>query len=51
MCTRETAFSMELLKKVDVECLIGQMSYKQSAEMFNSYHGYEYTDYELEQKR
>ena len=51
MCTRETGFSIQLLKKLDVECLIGQISYKQSAEIFNSYHGYEYTDYEQEQKR
>lgn len=41
MCSRETAFSMEILKKFDIECLIGQISYKQCAEIFNNYHGYE----------
>jgi len=51
MCSRETAFSMKLLHKLDMECLIGQISYKQSAEIYNSWHGYECTDSELEQKR
>ena len=41
MCSRETAFSMEILRRFDVECLIGQISYKQSAEIYNSYNGYE----------
>ena len=41
MCSRESAFSMEILKKFDSECLIGQISYKQCAEIFNNYHGYE----------
>lgn len=41
MCSRETAFSIEILKKFDMECLIGQISYKQSAEIYNSYHNYE----------
>lgn len=41
MCSRESAFSMEILKKFDSECLIGQISYKQCTEIFNNYHGYE----------
>ena len=41
MCSRETACSMEILRRFDVECLIGQISYKQSAEIYNSYNGYE----------
>lgn len=41
MCSRETAFSIEILKKFDMECLIGQISYKQCAEIYNSYHEYE----------
>ena len=41
MCSWETAFSVEILKKYDVECLIGQVSYMQCADIYNSYHGYE----------
>ena len=41
MCSRETGFSVEILKKFDMECLIGQISYKQCAEIYNSYHEYE----------
>ena len=44
MCSRETAFSTEILRRFDIECLIGQVSYKQAAEIFNCYHGYEYKD-------
>jgi len=51
MCSRETAFSLEILKRFDMESLIGQISYKQSAEIYNSYHGYELDELELEQKR
>ena len=39
--SRETAFSTGMLKKLDVEILIGQMSYKQKADIYNYYHGYE----------
>jgi len=46
MCSRETAFSTEILRKFDIECLIGQISYKQAAEIFNCYHGYECDDEE-----
>ena len=41
MCSRETGFSIEILKKFDAECLIGQISYKQSADIYNHYNGYE----------
>ena len=41
MCSRETAFSIQILRRFDAECLIGQISYKQSAEIYNSYNGYE----------
>ena len=39
--SRETAFSTEMLKKLDVEILIGQLSYKQKADIYNNYHSYE----------
>jgi hypothetical protein len=35
MSTRETGFQMELLKKFDAEILIGQVSYKQRADIYN----------------
>ena len=43
MCSRETGFSMKLLKRFDSECLLGQISYKQSTEIYNDYHGYNST--------
>jgi len=46
MCSRETAFSTEILRRFDIECLIGQVSYKQAEEIFNYYHGYEQNDLE-----
>lgn len=39
MSTRETAFCMELLRRLDKEILIGQISYKQRAELYNDIHG------------
>lgn len=36
--TRETAISLSLLKRLDVEVLIGQISYKQRAEIYNEVH-------------
>lgn len=40
MSTRETAISMKLLRMLDKEILIGQVSYKQRAEIYNDVHGY-----------
>ena len=40
MSTRETAFSMDMLHRLDKEILIGQISYKQRAEIYNDVHGY-----------
>ena len=34
----ETAFAMEFLRRLDMEILIGQLSFKQRAEIFNSVH-------------
>ena len=38
LSTRETAFSMEMLRRLDKEILIGQISYKQRADIFNDVH-------------
>lgn len=40
MATRETAVSMDMLRRLDKEILIGQISYKQRAELYNDIHGY-----------
>ena len=37
MCSRETGFSVSNLKRFDAECLLGQISYKQGAEIYNDY--------------
>lgn len=44
MASRETAFSTSYLKQFDVNCLIGQISYKQAADIYNYYNGYELSD-------
>ena len=41
MSTRETAFEMALLRQLDAEVLIGQLSYKQRSEIYNVKHGYD----------
>ena len=41
MSSGETAFDMELLNRFDFNILIGQISYRQAAEIYNYYHGYE----------
>lgn len=38
LSTRETAFSMNMLRRLDKEILIGQISYKQRADIFNEVH-------------
>ena len=38
MSTRETAISTSLLKRLDAKILIGQLSYKQRAEIYNVIH-------------
>lgn len=40
LSTRETAFDMSLLQQLDAEVLIGQLSYKQRAEIYNMKHDY-----------
>lgn len=40
MSTRETALSMDMLCRFDREILIGQLSYKQRADLYNDIHGY-----------
>ena len=39
--TRETAVQMSLLQQLDAEILIGQLSYKQRAEIYNYKHGHD----------
>jgi len=41
MCSRETGFTMAHLMHFDSDLLIGQLSYKQSAEIYNRYNRYE----------
>lgn len=41
MSTRETAIQMSLLQQLDAEILIGQLSYKQRAEIYNYKHGFD----------
>ena len=40
LSSQETAFETALLKRFDVELLIGQVSYKQKADIFNHINGY-----------
>lgn len=40
LSSQETAFETALLKKFDAELLIGQVSYKQKADIFNHINGY-----------
>ena len=40
---QETAFELQLLTRFDFELLIGQVSYKQNAEIYNATHGYSST--------
>ena len=39
MSTRETGFCMDMLRRLDKEILIGQISYKQRADLYNAIHG------------
>lgn len=41
MSTRETGFTMKLLRRFDSQCLIGQISYKQAADIYNHCNAYE----------
>lgn len=38
LSSRETAICMEMLKRLDKEILIGQISYKQRADLYNAVH-------------
>ena len=38
--TLKTAFSMDFLKKLEIEILIGKMSFKEKAEIYNAVHRY-----------
>ena len=43
LSSQETGFEMSILKKYDIELLIGQMSYNQRAEIYNIDKGYDTT--------
>ena len=45
----ETAFELAVLKRFDVELLIGQMSYNQKAEIYNYCNGYPVVEQKREQ--
>lgn len=38
--SRQTAFQLSMLRRLDAEILLGQLSYKQSADIYNYIHGY-----------
>ncbi len=38
MSTRETAFTMDMLQRFEREILIGQISFKQRADLYNDIH-------------
>ena len=40
MYTRETAFQLDFLQRLDKEILISQISFKQKAELYNDVHNY-----------
>ena len=42
--TKETAFSMDLLKRLDAEIVIGHLSYTQRADIYNHVHNYSSED-------
>lgn len=41
LSSARTAFSMDLLKKLEIEILIAKMSFKEKAEIYNAVHGYD----------
>lgn len=41
MASQETGFEMSMLKQFDAELLIGQISYKQKADIYNVSKGYD----------
>ena len=41
MSSNETVFSMDFLRRFDVQLLVGQVSYKQQADIYNLVHGYD----------
>ena len=43
LSTQETGFELSMLKKFDAELLIGQLSYKQKADIYNLTKGFDHT--------
>ena len=42
LSTSKTAFTMDLLKKLEIEIHLGKLSFKEKAEIYNDVHGYLY---------
>ena len=49
--SQETAFELAMLQKFDAELFIGQISYKQKADIYNVYNGYDTAKKECERKK
>jgi 23S rRNA maturation mini-RNase III len=49
--SQETGFELTLLQKLDVELLIGQLSYKQKATIYNLFNGYDDTKKEIAKRK
>ena len=44
LSSQETGFELEMLRRFDVELLVGQISYQQKADIYNIYNGYDTTN-------
>ena len=42
LSTSKTAFTMDVLKKLEIEIHLGKLSFKEKAEIYNDVHGYLY---------
>ena len=49
--SQETAFELAMLQKFDAELFIGQISYKQKADIYNVYNGYDTAKKERERNK
>ena len=50
LSSQETGFKLSMLQKFDVKLLIGQVSYKQKADIYNVYNGYDATKKERKKR-
>ena len=49
LSSQETGFEVSMLRKFDAELLIGNVSYKQKAEIYNVFNGYDLAKKEISQ--